>query len=217
MIFVVAAGLPILAVPALRHRLSDRVMALKSAIAGGIRPVTLQVGADHGPFPTEFASPLPQPPQAPQLPDLNRVFTMDRRPASLSTVPAPPPRASARRLKIEAPAVSVQPDEEAGAPEAVAPTASAGEPELKYQKGKSEQEAYELLLKLSPNVAALVQGSDPSLKFKSWDAASRGEDTFWVRLKLQSEGNPEAEYIWQVKVQANQATPLNYNARSLSQ
>ncbi len=88
--------------------------------------------------------------------------------------------------------------------------------ELKYQKGQIEQQAYDLLLKSNPTVAGMVQGNNPSLHFKSWDAANRGEDTYWVRLKFQSNGNPEEEYIWQVKIQANQVTPLSYNARSIS-
>ncbi len=79
-----------------------------------------------------------------------------------------------------------------------------------------EQQAYDLLLKSNPTVAGMVQGSNPSLHFKSWDAANRGEDTYWVRLKFQSNGNPEEEYIWQVKIQANQVTPLSFNARSIS-
>ena len=89
------------------------------------------------------------------------------------------------------------------------------EPEIKYQKGKIEQEAYDLLLKSKPTVAGMVQGSNPSLQFKSWDAASRGDDTYWVRLIFQSEGNDQ-EYIWQVKLQSSQVTPLSYNARSIS-
>ena len=90
------------------------------------------------------------------------------------------------------------------------------EPELKYQKGKAEQDAYDLLLKSSATVAAMVQGSNPSLKFKSWDAANRGEDTYWVRLKFQSEGNQDEDYIWVVKLQSNEVTPLSHNARSIS-
>jgi hypothetical protein len=217
MIFVVVVGLPIVAIPSLRHRLSDRAMALKSALAGGITPATLDVGANHAPFPTEYESPLPLPPRAPELPSLDRVFTMDGRTAHSSPVPSPPPRTPTRRPKVQASIPSPPPDTESEVPTVVAQATPVAEPELKYQKGKAEQEAYEVLLKSSPTVAALVQGSNPSLKFKSWDAASRGEDTYWVRLKFQSEGIPEAEYIWQVKVQANQATPLNFNARSLAQ
>ena len=79
-----------------------------------------------------------------------------------------------------------------------------------------EQQAYDLLLKSNATVAGMVQGNNPSLRFKSWDAASRGDDTYRVRLKFQSNGNPDEEYIWQVKIQANQVTPLSYNARSIS-
>lgn len=217
MIFVVVVGLPILGIPSLRNRLSNRVMALKSAAVGGILPVTLDVGANHGPFPTEYESPLPLPPRAPELPSLDRVFTLDGRAASSNPVPSQPPRTPTRRPKVEASIPSTQPDAEPEALTVVAQTTPVAEPELKYQKGKMEQEAYEVLLKSSSTVAALVQGSNPSLMFKAWDAANRGEDTYWVRLKFQSEGNPDAEYIWQVKLRENQATPLNFNARSVSQ
>ena len=217
MIFVVLVGLPIVAIPSLRHRLSNRLLALKSAMAGGILPATIAVGANHAPFPTEYESPLPQPPRAPELPNLDRVFTMDGRTARPSPVPSPPPRTPVRRPKVEASIPSAQTDAEPEAPTIVAQATPTAEPELKYQKGKAEQEAYEVLLKSSSTVAALVQGSNPSLKFKSWDAANRGEDIYWVRLKFQSEGTPDAEYIWQVKLQANQASPLNFNARSLAQ
>jgi hypothetical protein len=72
------------------------------------------------------------------------------------------------------------------------------------------------LLQSNPAVAQMVQGKDPALKFKSWDAANRGEDTYWVRLTFQSQGNTEAEYIWTVKVQEKKVSPLNFNARSLN-
>jgi hypothetical protein len=85
-----------------------------------------------------------------------------------------------------------------------------------YSKGTIEQEAYGLLLASNPAIAGLVQGANPSLRFVSWDAASRGEDLYWVRLKFQEQGKPETEYIWQVRLETKQVTPLNYNARTTS-
>jgi hypothetical protein len=102
------------------------------------------------------------------------------------------------------------------ADQTAAQSAQSQEPQLKYQKGKEEQDAYDLLLKSNATVAGMVQGSNPSLKFKSWDAAIRGDDTYWVRLKFQSEENPDEEYIWVVKPQAKEVTPLSHNARSIS-
>jgi hypothetical protein len=217
MIFVVVVGLPIIAIPDLRQRLSDRVRAIKLAVAGGIAPVALAVGSSRGPIPAELASPAPVPLRAPALPDLNRVFTMDGKTAASKAAPAPPPRPPQMRPASEIPLVVVNSAKEQKEDGDEAGPAPADEPEVKYQRGKAEQEAFDLLVKMSPVVAGLVQGSDPSLKFRAWDAANRGEDLYWVRLKFQPEGNPEAEYIWQVKVQSGQATPLNYNARSLSQ
>ena len=89
--------------------------------------------------------------------------------------------------------------------------------EPKYQKGQIEQKAYDLLLKTLPVVAGMVQGSNPDLQFKSWDAASRGDDVYWVRLKFQPKEGSESEYIWLVKLQSGQVTPHNYNAREIWQ
>jgi hypothetical protein len=217
LIFVVAAGLPIVGVPALRHRLSDRAIALKTAFGNDIRPVTAKVGENREPFPAEYERPEPVALLPPQLPPLERVFTMKPGggyvPQAAST---PRPRARARE---ETPRVEIQPPAAASA-EQTEPdkTASASAPsdEPKYQKGKIEQDAYDLLIKSNPTVAGMVQGSNPALHFKSWDAAGRGDDVYWVRLKFQSDGSPDVEYIWQVKIQSNQVTPLNYNARILN-
>ena len=213
LLFVVVVGLPIVGVPYLRYRLSTRVMALKTAMAGDIKPLVAQVGANKEPFPAEYESPAAPVPQAPQLPPVERIFTMTQ--GGQVKPLRPEPRATHRTLRIPAtpPASTVtqEPMEQA------APThPAAAESDLKYQQGKMEQEAYDLLLKSNATVAGMVQGSDPSLHFRSWDVAARGEDTYWVRLKFQSEGNPDTEYIWQVKLQAKQVAPLNFNARNLN-
>ncbi len=222
LLFVVVFGLPLIGIPSLRQRLSTRVMSLKTAFSGEIVPATLVAGSNHEPFPAEFERPTPPPPQhAPVVANLDRVFTLDGRPASPSPSPAPmavSPR-SAKSAKTAA-AAEPAPASAAAAPvetQAAAQPAAGGEDELKYQRGKAEQEAYDLLLKLNPAVNNLIQGKDPSLKFKSWDAVNRGDEVYWVRLRFQAEGTPDAEYIWQVKVQSSQATPLNYNARNLGQ
>ena len=208
LIFIVAVGLPILSVPPLRHRLLTRVMTLKAAMAGVIKPVTLDVGANPQPVPPEFES-VPPELHAPVLPPLSNVFTAKPQPAPTARAANPP-----RVLKMQK---VLPPAEKTEAPpqQAEKETAPPAETQLKYQKGKSEQEAYDLLLKSNATVAGMVQGSNPSVKFKSWDAANRGEDVFWVRLTFQEEGNAAAEYIWQVKLQSNEVTPLNFNARGL--
>jgi hypothetical protein len=209
LLFVVIIGLPIVGVPSLRNRLSIRVMALEAAIAGVRVPPTVEVGANREPLPAEYARPEPVVPQPPVLPSLERIFTRDKAPAasgglSNMVILDKPSRNTTKILESAVKAAS-----EAGE---VQPEVS----EVKYQRGKAEQDAYDLLLKSSPAVAEMVQGRTPALKFKSWDASDRGEDTFWVRLKFQSEGSAEAEYIWVVKLQSNQVSPLNFNARSIS-
>jgi hypothetical protein len=211
LLFVVVVGLPIVSVPYLRNRLSARVMMLKTAVAGDIKPVLAQVGANREPLPAEYEKPAPVVPQAPRLAPLERIFTMT--PGGQVTSR---PRA---RSTPQVTAILTQPSsipgeesaEQAGA--APAPSADTGP---KYQQGRIEQEAYELLLKSNAIVAGMVQGSNPSLRFKSWDVATRGDDTYWVRLKFQPDAGPDLEYIWQVKLQANQVTPLSYNARTIS-
>ncbi len=213
LLFVVVAGLPIVSVPSLRNRLSTRVMALKTAMAGRIEPVIAQVGENPEPFPEEYHRPAPPLPKPPQLPPLERIFTLER-----SSPPLPPPAEkpsvaqAPRILTIPRPAAQTEETEEETA---TAPAAS-DETGLNYQQGKSERDAYDLLITTNPAVAEMVQGGNPAFHFLSWDAANRGDDTYWVRLKFQSEESPSVEYIWQVKLQERQVVPLNYNARTIS-
>jgi hypothetical protein len=215
LIFVVAVGLPIVSVPALRHRLSSRVQALRTALSGELNPVRIKVGENRGPLPAEYERPLPLPPSPMQLPPLDRIFTK----ADVEKGKVVPPAVSragvAPRLTKAAPK-SVVPAQSDTTNDEPAASSSATSDEPKYQQGKIEQEAYELLLKSIPAVAALVQGSDSSLRFRSWDAAKRSDDLYWVRLRFQSEGKPETEYIWMVKLLSGQVVPLSYNARSIS-
>jgi hypothetical protein len=206
LLFIVIVGLPIVGVPHLRERLSTRIQTLKAAIAGDVSPATLQVGAQHEPFPSEFEEPEPLAPQPPKLPQMDRVYTLT--PSRTYTPSASPQTETADRSATE-PSVTFtdEGETESGTP---------AEPEIEYLQGQAEEDAYNLLLQSNSKVAELVKGGDPSLKFKSWDAARRGDDVFRVRLKFQSEGHPEAEYIWQVKLQSNEVTPLSYNARTIS-
>lgn len=211
LLFVVAVGLPIIGIPPLRHRLSGRVQALKTAMAGEVTPVTLKVGENQAPFPAEYEKNAPPLPVAPQVPLINKIFA-----ASGGNIPQSAPRSPAhpRAERPEVPPPSSASSEKPAEQEAHE-TAAADEPQ--YTQGKIERDAYELLLQSSPAAAGMVQGSDPSLRFKSWDAAKRGEDTYWVRLRFQSADDPDVIYIWRVMLQANQVAPWNYNARSISQ
>jgi hypothetical protein len=209
LLFVVFIGLPIVAVPALRNRLSARVMALKAAMAGNKQPVLVAVGANKEPIPAEFQKPEPIIPKPMVLPSPERILTMDApisKPGGSVKVTIVPKSAGVKAPGVESAPTTAS--EEAASP--------SGEPEVTYQRGAAEQAAYDLLLQLNPVIAQIVQGKDPALKFKSWDAANRGADTYWVRLIFQSDGNADAEYIWTVKVQDKKTSPLNFNARSLN-
>jgi hypothetical protein len=223
MVFVVAVGLPIVSIPVIRHRLSDRVQTLREAMAGGrIKPIEVKVGENKEPFPAEFAKKA----SAPNYPKLPPYFaaTQGLSGPIVSSTPIPRPAGEARsRRTIRIPKVPAEPaSEPAAADSGQAPATdqaagAATEAQPAYQQGLMEKEAYDLLLKSNATVAAMVQGSNPSLKFKSWDALKRDEDTYYVRLTFASlPANTSTEYIWQVKLLAKQVTPLSYAARSLA-
>jgi hypothetical protein len=211
LLFVVIVGLPIVTVPSLRQRLTTRVQLFKTAMAGIQSPVAVQVGANHEPFPEEYRRPEPVIPQIAQVSHSEKVLTT----AQGGYVPS---RGLTRLIVKEPKKDSISSSAEGA--EATEQSESATESEAnaqpKYQQGKIEQEAYNLLTQSNATVAGMVQGGNPALKFKSWDAAARGDDVYWVRLTFKPEGKPEVEYIWQVKVQSKLVTPLSYNARAIS-
>jgi len=209
LLFIVAAGLPMAAVTSVRNRLLNRVATLKMAAAGDMKPVSLAVGEYQEPFPAEFEKPA-----APPLNVTGKVYSMISG-AHIATQAASSARTGGTILKAKVPAPGSSEDSEPvrkitleGPP--------ADDTELEYQTGDLEQEAYQLLLQANPVIAGMIQGGNPALRFKSWGAAARGDDTYWVRVKFQSSGSPDVEYIWQVKLEAKQVRPLNFNARTLS-
>lgn len=222
--FVVAVGLPIVSIPALKHRLADRVQTLREAMAGGtIKPAVVKVGENKEPFPSEYEKKF-SPPNYPKLPAYFAASQGFSGPV-VSPSPAPErssssaPVRSARTIRIpKIPAASEsQPTPVTDAQEQAAADTAGAEAQPKYQQGTMEQEAYNLLLKSNATISGMVQGSNPALKFKSWDALRREEDAYWVRLTFVSlPGNTNVEYIWQVKLLTKQITPLSYNARSLA-
>jgi hypothetical protein len=210
LLFVVVAGLPIATIPKLRDRFLTRARVLKDAIAGKRAPVVVQVGENHAPFPAEYARPAPPIAQIPQLPHPGKSLSMSQGTSVLRHSDKRPFVKPGDIIVLSPPSA-----QGAGLAEQTATEAAANN-EPKYQQGKTEQQVYDLLLKSNRAIAEIVKGDNPSFKFKSWDVAGRGEDTYWVRLKLQPEGAPEAEYIWLVKLESKQVSPLNYNARAIS-
>jgi hypothetical protein len=196
LVFVVVVGLPIIGVPALRHRLSSRVEALREAARPNQGPVAVlaRVGENAGEFPKEYEIPvLPRAAAAPYfIPSPDRVY------GAGSTGP-----------------VTIRPQEPIRQSDSTGQDAPA-EAEPVFGQGKLEQEAYELLVKSSETVAGMVQGRDPALRFKQWAAARTDDDTYLVRIIFsQTAEKTDVPYIWQVKVTSKQISPLNYYARSI--
>jgi hypothetical protein len=217
LVLVVFAGLPVIAVPVLRHRLADRVHVLRAAMSGDYRrTATARIGENNAPFPTEYEHPVVHR-NYPQLPA--SITGAQSQPINVGQVyperPAPkagkPGSGKAIPIPPSAGAVESKPAQEAQPEEAPAEDALPV-----YKQGKMEQEIYDILLKGDANVAALVQGKSPSLQFKSWDVAKRQEDLYWVRILFsQLPEKTELECIWQIQPMSKQVMPLNYNARSL--
>lgn len=222
--FVVVVGLPIVSIPALKHRLADRVQTLREAMAGGtIKPAVVRVGENKEPFPSQYEKKF-GPPSYPKLPPYFAVSQGYGGPV-VSPSPAPDRSSSSAPIRgartIRIPRVpgtaESQPTPATDAQEQAAADTTGAEAQPKYQQGTMEQEAYNLLLKSNQTISGMVQGSNPALRFKAWDALKREEDAYWVRLTFVSlPGNADVEYIWQVKLLTKQITPLSYNARSLA-
>ena len=218
LVFVVAAGLPVIGVPFLRHRLGDRAQVLKLAITGGYtRMVTARVGENREPFPAEYEHAVPHR-NYPQLPAyLNSILN----PPSVGQVSPPRAERKSKAARETQTGVETTPQQAEQPPvqqiqQAQQTDVPPQDAEPVYRQGRIEQEVYDVLLKTDASVAALVQGKNPSLHFKSWDVAKREEDLYWVRIIFtQMPANTDMECIWQVQLMSKQVMPLNYNARSL--
>jgi hypothetical protein len=212
--FIVIVGLPIVTIPSLRNRLSERIFVLKAAISGDIMPAAAQVGAGREGFPKEYEDPAPTTfrPYSPAVTE-NKGYTM-----IAPGLIAIENRKAPRRLRIpEAPVREVLSEPPLEQKIQSIPTVSKeSESEVKFQQGSGEKDAYNLLMRSSPSIAGLVQSGNPSLRFVSWGAAQKGEDVYWVRLRFQSEKTQgEVDYIWEVKLQTSEVIPLSYNAKSV--
>jgi hypothetical protein len=213
LLFVVVIGLPMVAVPNLRNRLSARIHLLKAAVAENVNAVIAEVGANQEPFPAEYEKEVPSVPQAFKLPPSSTVYTQTQR------VYTPVPSDVAQNATPSVLNLDGSPSVDEGETIVEMDPAEVDAPEESgpaFQQGEAERDAYDLLLQSNSQISELVMGSDASLTFDTWDAAHRGEDIYWVRLKFKSEGNPDREYIWQVKLGSKEITPLSYHARSLS-
>ena len=203
LIFVVLVGLPIVGVPAVRHRLHARVETLRAAIMGV--PVvqaaaTGKVGENHEPFPREYERPKPQPSYLAQVQK-----ALPRRPDRV---------AIGGGVSIVMP--KAEPQVAAAAPAAAQAAPDAGA-EPQYKKGQSEQEAYDFLVISNQTLAGMIKGSDPALKFQDWGAANMGENSFYVMITFtQAADNQVRKYIWSVKVSTKEVLPLSSYARSIS-
>jgi hypothetical protein len=212
LLFVIVAGLSLAAVPAFRHRLAERIHVLKAAFTGETAPLMMQAGENNEPFPAEYERQFP--------PSVAQTLKLPATPIPYAELPKEetPARGPARRtLRIppvrEDLSSSGEEEEARGPGESVPADDLENQPD--YRQGTIEKEAYDLLLNSKPSISGLVNGSDPSLQFLSWDAAGRGDGIYWVRLRFRSGQDPEIKYIWQVQLESKQITPLNYNARSL--
>ncbi len=219
LIFVVGAGMPIVSVPAARQRLRTRVDALKAAFRGELPPqlpALERVGENHEPFPREYEHPQAKPPILAKLEALQR-----RTPLVMSDqgdVPA------AARPPMKMPmgsggtvAFKDKPEAQAAAAGGENAQAAAPSGEPTYQKGKNEQEAYDILVNANQTLAAMIKGSDPNLKFQDWSAANMGENNYYVMVTfLQSSDKVARKYIWSVKVSSKEVTPLSSYAMSIS-
>jgi len=199
LVFVVAAGLPTLAIPSLRHRLQSRVEMLRQAASAGSfvpQPVTLRIGENPEPFPSEYEKPFEP------LPEWSTGVGLA----------VPTYRAQPGAEQSEAPVAG------SGAQQAQAEQPQGADQGPTFAQGKLEKEAYDVLLQSSPALAALVQGRDPALRFQAWAAAkTEGSDSWLVRITfLNQPDGSNRDYIWQVNLLSKEIVPLSAYARALS-
>ncbi len=227
-IFVFGTTLFLGGLPSLRHRLGARLAQLKQSAKGYSGPPTVeaQVGSNPEPFPAQYEQPsvMPQKSPVPMITIGPTGVPQIVPPQRTQEVVEPPVLAKGKpRRSIRIPTTTPgQSESEAAAPptqpaqsdQQAADTDASLEPVFK--QGEIEKEAYNLVLGKYTTVSGMVTGNNPNLHFKTWAAAKREEDTYWVRLLFdQSPDKTEVSYIWEVRVTAKQVTPLNYNARSL--
>ncbi len=227
-IFIFGTALFLGGLPSLRHKLGSRLGQLRQAATGYSGPPTVeaQVGQNPEPFPVQYEKPIviPQRPNVPMI-AIGPTGVPQLVPQQAQTVQVQPPvlgKAKPRRsIRIPTTTPGESDSETAGQPATVSqPSQQASDADASlepvFKQGTIEREAYNQVLGKYTTVSGMVTGNNPALHFKSWAAAKREEDIYWVRLIFeQTSDKSEISYIWEVRVSAKQVTPLNYNARSL--
>jgi hypothetical protein len=216
LIFVAIAGLPIVGVPALRTKLRTRIQTLRAAAMGQPpiqAPASMRVGENPKPFPKEYEHA-----QAVERPSiLPKIDVQQRQPYRIilggDEGVEPATGTAAPVLKSKA---ATQPAPAPAAVDAGQPS-SGGGTDTQYRKGKSEQEAYDLLVNSNQILAGMIKGSDPALKFQDWAAATMGQDSLYVMVTfVQTSDNVVRKYIWNVKMATKEIIPLSAYAREVS-
>lgn len=211
LVFVVVAGVPMVGLPSLRHRLEARVETLQSAAQG--KPVAqaalAKVGENRAPFPQEYERPQwERPAVLPKFeytPRQSFHVTAGGESKSGEEVVAPVLRKAEPKSD----------QANAGAAAATGEVAAKSGPE--YKKGKPEQDAYDILVNSNPTLAGMIKGSDPTLKFQDWSAAAMDLGSYNVSVSfLQTSDNVVRKYIFNVKIETKAIMPLSAYAREIS-
>ena len=224
LIFVVLAGLPMIGIPSLRYRLRTRIQGLRAAYAGmpaAQAPAAATVGESREPFPRAYQhqAPLPAylPEVAPRAPRTPLRITPGGEAAPASQAAGKPQAAAPRPARASGTGSEPKLIVPSSATATAEPAAADAGSEPQFRKGKSEQEAYDLLAHANQTLAGMVQGSDPTLKFQDWSAAAMGENSYYVMVTfVQTADQVVRKYIWNVKVATKEVVPLSAYAMSIS-
>lgn len=220
LLFVVVAGLPMVAAPPLRQRLQVRAVALHQAWAGEPvppAPALARAGENTGPLPKEYARPEVPPPFLPKagagLPKSPYIIRIGE------GAPTPQSNATGNRPLLSRPgAPPIKVADRTTPPAGAQPPgqeAAAGEPQ--FRKGPAEQEAYDFLVESNKTLSGMIQGGDPALTFKDWSAAAMENDAYYVMVEfVQKADNVARKYIWKVQVSRKQIVPMSAHAMSIS-
>ena len=193
LVFSVAAGILLTAVPAVRARLFDRINILKTAMTDEPQLEIMSMGENDIPYPREFV-----------------------RPGSVALVSRPTAEPPVRRLTaVQSGATVITPPVLIGAADSVNLAEDDEDDDSpRFQQGELEREAYEKTLAANEKLAAMARDGEQESGFKTWGAARRDGDVYWVRVIFQNASGADVEYIWQTDIASGRVTPLNFNARS---
>ncbi|MEJ2109878.1 MAG: hypothetical protein P8Z37_08200 [Acidobacteriota bacterium] len=208
LLFILIGSASIMGIPSFRDRLIQRTEALWVALLGNRAPVTADIGEMSADYPEEFKREEYTFPDAGQILPEDWVFKVpseDKSDRSDSALISP------KTVDLD----STPADTSVSAEDSEKEDLESSGSEPGYTTGKTETEAYTLLLEKYPKVEAMVNGDNSSLQFKSWGGSRIEEEIYWIRLIFEIDNNREV-YIWQVDLKTKEVTPLSYNARSIS-